>query len=439
MTNVSTTDPAVLGQLVTFPFSGKVAKNRLLKSAMSERLATFSPCDPKERGQPTEELIRLYETWATGGMGIIITGNIQVKKDHLEATGNAIIDRDLPSDYLEDYRALARAAKTRGSLVLGQLSHPGRQVSLTIQPNPESASDIEHPSIAGVLFARPTPLTKEGVRAIVQRFAYAASVLHEARFDGVQLHAAHGYLLHQFLSLRTNRRTDEYGGASLPNRARILLEIIAEIRRAVNDPTFMISVKLNCQDFVYPDGVSGQEWIALAQMLEGAGVDLVEVSGGTYESTQSDVQLEHDHTVGVISSQEAYFINFANHLRPHLPYTKICVTGGFRSVSAMADTVRNGFTDVIGMARPLAAEPFLVTEMLNGTKSCAKEDKLPPGQIFRIAAAAAQIAEIGNGYDITDFDNAFNVSRFVARLQKEIPTAMSETFAAGPSMSLGGE
>ncbi|KIM51688.1 hypothetical protein SCLCIDRAFT_142711 [Scleroderma citrinum Foug A] len=426
------TDPAVLGQSVTFPFSGKVAKNRVLKSAMSERLATFSPCDPKERGQPTEELIRLYETWATGGIGIIITGNIQIKKDHLEATGNAIIDKDLPSDYLEYYRTLARAAKTCGSLVLGQLSHPGRQVSLTIQSHPESASDIEHPSMAGVLFARPMPLTKEGIRDIVQRFAYAASVLHEARFDGIQLHAAHGYLLHQFLSLRTNKRTDEYGGVLLSNRARLLLEIIAEIKRAVNDPTFMVSVKLNCHDLSYPHDVSEEEPIALAKMLESAGVDLVEVSGGTYETPQS---FEHDRNSHSQRSSQAYFIDFANRLRPYLLHTKICVTGGFRSASAMADAIRSGLTDVVGLARPLAAEPFLVAEMLNGTKSRAKEDKLPPGQILRIAAAAAQIAEIGNGYDITDFNSAFNVSRFVARLQKEIPATMSEAFAGGEAMS----
>lgn len=433
MQNVNMTDPAVLGQSVTFPFSEKVAKNSVLKSAMSERLATFSPGDPKERGQPTEELIRLYETWATGGIGIIITGNIQIKKDHLEATGNAIIDKDLPSDYLEYYRTLARAAKTCGSLVLGQLSHPGRQASLTIQSYPESASDIEHPSMAGVLFARPTPLTKEGIRDVVQRFAYAASVLHAARFDGIQLHAAHGYLLHQFLSLRTNKRTDEYGGVLLSNRARLLLEIIAEIRRAVNDPTFMVSVKLNCRDLLYPHDVSEEESIALVKMLESAGVDLVEVSGGTYETPQSSEHDRNSHSQR--SSQEAYFIDFANRLRPHLFHTKICVTGGFRSASAMADAIRSGLTDVVGLARPLAAEPFLVAEMLNGTKSRAKEDKLPPSQILRIAAAAAQIAEIGNGYDITDFNSAFNVSRFVARLQKEIPTAMSEAFASGPAMS----
>lgn len=112
-----------------------------------------------------------------------------------------------------------------------------------------------------------------------------------------QLHAAHGYLLHQFLSLRTNKRTDEYGGVLLSNRARLLLEIIAEIKRAVNDPAFMVSVKLNCHDLSYPHDVSEEEPIALAKMLESAGVDLVEVSGGTYETPQA---FEHDRNVGCL-------------------------------------------------------------------------------------------------------------------------------------------
>lgn len=428
MSSVNMTDVAVLGQPVTFPFSKKTAKNRLMKSAMSERLATFSSYDPRMRGQPTEELIRLYETWGTGGIGIIVTGNIQVKKDHLEATGNAIIDRGLPSDYLDDYRVLAGAAKACGSLVLGQLSHPGRQVPITIQSSPESSSDIEHPSVAGVLFARPTPLTSQGIRDIVQRFAYAALVLYKAGFDGVQLHAAHGYLLHQFLSPRTNNRTDDYGG-SLLNRARLLLETIAEIKSTVNDSSFMISVKLNCQDFLYPnDGVSERESIALAKMLEYIGVDLVEVSGGTYEL---QVAGKSDNS----PSREAYFIDFADRLRPNLPWSKVCVTGGFRSASAMADAVRRNSTDVIGLARPLTAEPLLVTEILRGDKLHAKKNKFPYSQTFHITAAATQIAEIGNGYDITDFSNPFNVSRFIAKLQQELPTAMSETVSAEEAQS----
>ncbi|KIJ67337.1 hypothetical protein HYDPIDRAFT_165979 [Hydnomerulius pinastri MD-312] len=419
-------DTATLAQPVTFPFSGKTAKNKFLKSAMSERLATFSSYDPMERGRPTEELIRLYETWAMGDIGIIVTGNIQIKKDHLEATGrvvkrNAIIDRDLPVDYLEEYGMLARAAKSYGSLVLGQLNHPGRQVSITIQPYPESSSDIEHPSTSGVLFARPAPLTKEGIKDIVERFAYASSILHEAGFDGVQVHAAHGYLLQQFLSSRTNKRADEYGG-SLQNRARFLLEVIAEIKRVVKDPSFLISVKINSQDFTL-DGISPEESIATAIMLERAGVDLIEISGGTYEPGTHAAQQKNPF------AREAFFINFADQLRPHLHKSKIAVTGGFRRAKAMAEAINSGSTDVIGIARPLTAEPFLVKEILSGVKTRAKKDRFPEGHLLRIAAAASQIAEIGNGEDITDFENTFNVSRFIARLQKEIPASMSEVLS----------
>ncbi|KAF9220583.1 FMN-linked oxidoreductase [Gyrodon lividus] len=409
-----------LGQPVTFHFSGKTAKNKFMKSAMSERLATFSSYDPTERGQPTEELIRLYETWAMGDIGIIVTGNIQIKKDHLEATGNAIIDRDLPRDYLEDYKTLSRAAKSHGSLVLGQLSHPGRQVSITIQPYPESPSDIEHPSTLGVLFAKPMSLTKEGIRDIVRRFAYAGSVLNRAGFDGVQIHAAHGYLIHQFLSKRTNKRTDDYGG-SLQNRARILLDIIAEIKRVANNPSFLISVKINSEDLTV-DGIDQKESIMTAKMLEAAGVDLIEISGRTYEQ---DGQSEQQKTL-FAAAREAYFIDFADHLRPHLSRSKIAVTGGFRTAEAMAEAINLGSTDVVGIARPLTAEPFLVKEILRGAKLRAKEDKLPPRQLLRIAASASQIAEIGNGEDITCFDNAFNVSRFISRMQKEIPASVSE-------------
>lgn len=214
--------------------------------------------------------------------------------------GNAIIDRDLPSDYLEDWADVARAAKSEGSLVIGQLNHPGRQVSINIQPYPEAPSDVEHPSTCGVLYGRPTPLTIEGIKDIVQRFAYVASVLHKAGFDGIQvkfchqhqtsislnqtqLHAAHGYLLSQFLARRTNMRNDEYGG-SLINRARILLEIISAIKQAVQNPCFIISVKLNSEDFAH-DGISADESIMVAKLLENAGVDFIEVSGGTYDQT----------------------------------------------------------------------------------------------------------------------------------------------------------
>lgn len=410
----------LLRQPVTFPFSGRTAKNRFLKSAMSERLATFSNFDPCGRGQPTEELVRLYETWAKGDIGIIVTGNIQIKKDHLEATGNTIIDRDLPSVYLREWTEVARAAKSQGSLVIGQLSHPGRQVSINIQPYPEAPSDVEQPSTGGVLFGQPTPLTKDGIKDIVNRFAYAAFVLHRAGFDGVQLHVAHGYLLSQFLSKTTNMRTDEYGG-SLVNRAQIILEIIAAIRQAVQSPSFIISVKLNAQDSA-PQGFCIEESIMVAKLLEIAGVDFIELSGGVYEQ---NIRSSRDKPY-TVETREGYFVEYAEILQSHLNLSKVVATGGFQTLQGMSDAVLRGAADIIGLARPLTAEPLLVRDILRGEKNKAKGDKFPESPMLRFVASAAQIAEIGNGQDITDFDNAFHVARFIAKMQKEIPAAISE-------------
>ncbi|KAH7925756.1 FMN-linked oxidoreductase [Leucogyrophana mollusca] len=416
----------VLAHPITFPFCGRTAMNRFMKSAMSERLATFSSFDPSDRGCPTEELIRLYETWSKGNIGIIITGNIQIKKDHLEASGNAIIDRDLPSDYVAEFRKLASASKSCGSLLLGQLSHPGRQVSITIQPDPESASDVEQPPAGGMVFGRPTPLSREGIRDIVHRFAHAASVLHDAGFDGVQLHCAHGYLLAQFLSRRTNRRTDQYGG-SLENRVRIILEIIAAIREKVQDRMFMIAVKLNSDDFIH-DGFSAEESRMTSELLEQARVDLIELSGGTYEQAVPTPENKRKAS-GDSPAREAYFVEFAEQLRPHVKKSRLAATGGFRSVDTMSSAVKSGATDIIGLARPLTAEPHLVKKILSGKTDRAKGDQFPPSQLLRIAASGIQMAEIGNGQDITDFDNKINVTRFIATMQRSMPAAISEALS----------
>ncbi|KAH7908810.1 hypothetical protein BJ138DRAFT_1115504 [Hygrophoropsis aurantiaca] len=419
-----------LAQPITFPFCGRVAMNRFMKSAMSERLATFSSFDPSYRGCPTEELIRLYDTWSRGEIGMIITGNIQIKKGHLEASGNTIIDKDLPHNYVAEFAKLARASKSHGSLIVGQLSHPGRQVSVNIQPYPESASDIDQPPAGGVFFARPTPLSREGILDIIDRFAYAASVLHTAGFDGIQLHCAHGYLLAQFLSSRTNRRTDQYGG-TLENRARIIIDIVTAIRLRVKDQSFLIAVKLNVHDFTL-DGFDAEESRTTAQYLEAAGVDLIELSGGTYEQAvyNHDRQVPNGHPgYGEELSREAYFLKFAEQIRLYVKKSIIAVTGGFRSAEVMSSAIIEGKTDMIGLARPLTAEPHLVKEILSGEKTRAKRDKFPPGQLLRIAAAAKQMEEIGNGQDITDFDNNFNVSWFIAALQRVIPAAISEDFS----------
>jgi 2,4-dienoyl-CoA reductase-like NADH-dependent reductase (Old Yellow Enzyme family) len=215
-------------------------------------------------------------------------------------------------------------------------------------------------------------------------------------------------------------RTDEYGG-SLVNRAQILLEIIAAIKHAVQNTSFIISVKLNSEDFI-PEGFCTEESIMVAKLLEIAGVDFIEVSGGAYEQITRSSR-DQPYTV---ENREGYFVEYGELLRSHLHLSKVVATGGFQTSHGMADVISRGASDIIGLAKPLTAEPFLVRDILRGEKKKVKGDKFPESPMLRFVASAAQMAEIGNGQDISDFDNAFHVARFIAKMQKEIPAAISE-------------
>lgn len=167
----------------------------------------------------------------------------------LEAPGNPIVFREYETpERLDAFKRQADAAKAHGSLIIMQLSHAGRQVADFIQPNPVSASDVQLEPRMGMSFGKPTPLTTEGIKEVVDQFAYGAEVAYRTGYHGVQLHGAHGYLLAQFLAQTTNQRTDQYGG-SLENRARIIYEIVEEIRKRVPDPKFSLSIKINSAEF----------------------------------------------------------------------------------------------------------------------------------------------------------------------------------------------
>ena len=292
-----------------------------------------------------------------------------VRYDAVEAYGNPIFV-DNHDGRLAAYRALCHAAKATGSLFIAQLSHPGRQGNKALNPNPVSASDV-HLTIAwaGNEFAKPRALTKPEIRDVVVSFAETARWCREAGYDGVQIHCAHGYLLAQFLSATTNRREDEYGG-SLENRARIVFEVIAEVRRRVPDPDFIICVKLNSVEF-QAGGFTPEDSRKLCVMLEEARVDFVDMSGGTFEGRA------FEHKKESTIAREAYFIEFAEMLRPLLKKTKVYVTGGFRTVGGMVKAIEDGALDGIGIGRPLSMEPFLCKEMLEGRVTGAIENKMP--------------------------------------------------------------
>ena len=222
-----------LAQAVTLP-CGAVVRNRLVKAAMTEGMAT-------SHGVPTPELDRLYGLWSDGGAGALLTGNIQIDRNHLERPGNVIIHGE-PDDELKE--ALARWARTatrNGNHFWAQISHAGRQTPKAVNPRPKAPSAVKL-GLPGGQFGEPVELTLAEIDDIVQRFGIAAVACREAGFTGVQAHSAHGYLLSEFLSPRVNQRTDEYGG-ELINRARALPEVVASMRAAVG-PDFPVAVVL---------------------------------------------------------------------------------------------------------------------------------------------------------------------------------------------------
>ena len=360
-------DAAPLGKPLHFEFSGRDAPNRFLKAAMTERLSSWDPKDIQARGVPSEGLINVYKRWGEGGYGHILTGNTMVHPEHLEAAGNPIVPEGAPfsGERFEAFKKLGAGAKAHGSIVVCQLSHPGRQTAEALQPHPLSASDVKLDDRLGMSFAKPKPMTKDDIRNVVNQFAYAAEYLHKAGYDGVQLHGAHGYLLAQFLSPSTNQRTDEYGG-SLQNRSRIILEIAQEIRKRV-PKSFILGIKINSVEFE-EKGFDTQECKQLCASLEENRFDFVELSGGTYQ------ELAFAHKRESSKKREAFFLDFADQIVPGLSKTKVYVTGGLRSVEAMVNALKT--VDGVGLARPACQEFHLPNDILSGKVQAGIQPKL---------------------------------------------------------------
>ena len=251
---------------------GAEIPNRLCKAAKTD-----GPGSPA--GEPTPALNQLYGLWSDGGAGLLLSGNVQIDGDHLERPGNVIIDGEPSAAMRASLEAWAAAGTRAGNHFWAQISHAGRQCQKIVNPHPKAPSAVKL-GLPGGQFGEPDPMTEDDIEAVIAGFARCARVVVDAGFTGVQLHAAHGYLLSQFLSPRSNQREDQWGG-SLANRARLLLSCVARVRTAVG-PTVPISVKLNSADF-QRGGFDFNESLQVAKWLEQASVDLIEVSGGTYE------------------------------------------------------------------------------------------------------------------------------------------------------------
>ena len=276
----------MIDQPLTLPCGAEIP-NRLCKAAMTEGLA--SPA-----GEPTAALNQLYGLWSDGGAGLLLSGNVQIDGDHLERPGNVIVEGEPSATMQAALEAWAAAGTRGGNHFWAQISHAGRQCQRIVNPHPKAPSAVKL-GLPGGQFGEPDPMTEEDIEGVIAGFARCAKVLVNAGFTGVQLHAAHGYLLSQFLSPRSNQREDHWGGP-LENRARLLMSCVARVRAAVG-PAVPVSVKLNSADF-QRGGFDFNESLQVAQWLEQASVDLIEISGGTYEQPRL-LNLEGMGMIGV--------------------------------------------------------------------------------------------------------------------------------------------
>jgi 2,4-dienoyl-CoA reductase-like NADH-dependent reductase (Old Yellow Enzyme family) len=357
---------------------GVTVKNRFCKAAMTEGLAGPD-------NSATAQHATLYEKWAEGGSGILLTGNVQVDHRYLERPGNVVIEGRQSKEQKDALRAWAKAGTRNNTHLWMQISHAGRQTPAAVNPNPVGPSDIGL-KMPGAQFGKPRALTEKEIKDVIKRFAHTAKIARETGFTGVQIHAAHGYLISEFLSPDVNTRNDDWGG-SLENRARLLLEVVRAVRQAVGTD-FPVSVKLNSADF-QRGGFSHEDAVEVARWLNKEKIDLLEVSGGTYEQPKlvglDNMTVNPDRAEQRREStiaREAYFLDYARDIRAVMK-KPLMVTGGFRTVAGMSAALDAKACDVIGVGRPLCADPDIINKLLVGTlaeaPSWEKNLRIGPG------------------------------------------------------------
>ena len=342
---------------ITLP-NGTTIKNRFFKSAMSEGMGT-------KNFQPKKNIATLYKRWAEGGTGLIITGNIMVDPKGTAEPGNIVFDKNSNMEILKDW---AKQGQQYGAKVMVQLNHPGKQAPKTIAKETVAPSTVPLGNGLNKLFSTPRALITSEVEELVQKFITSAKVAKEAGFSGVQIHAAHGYLISQFLSPHDNRRTDKYGG-SLENRMRFLKEIYLGMREELGKD-FPIGIKINSTDFK-EDGLTEEDSLETIVELANLGLDFVEISGGTYERP---AMMGATST----SSNKVFFAEYSKKLKQKVDIPVI-VTGGIRSINAMNTLLNDNTTDFIGIARPLTIDPNIPNKIKQGTYTIVETTRVSTG------------------------------------------------------------
>ena len=342
---------------ITLP-NGTTIKNRFFKSAMSEGMGT-------REFQPKKNIATLYKRWAEGGTGLIITGNIMVDPKRTAEPGNIVFDKNSNMEILKNW---ANQGQQHGAKVMVQLNHPGKQAPKTVSKQTVAPSAVPLGNGLNKLFSTPRALTTSEVEKLVQKFVTSAKVAKEAGFSGVQIHAAHGYLISQFLSPHDNRRTDKYGG-SLENRMRFLKEIYLGMREELGKD-FTIGIKINSTDFK-EDGLTEEDSLKTIIELANLGLDFVEISGGTYERPAM---------MGATSksTNQVFFAEYSKKLKQKIEIP-VVVTGGIRSINAMNTLLNDNTTDFIGIARPLTIDPNIPNKIKQGTYTIVETTRVSTG------------------------------------------------------------
>lgn len=359
---------------------GALLGNRLVKAAMSEQLAD-------SLNHPSNRLISLYRSWATSGASVLISGNVMVDRAAVSEPGQVVIEdeRAMPS-----LMRWAEAATAGGVQAWLQINHGGRQIPRLIHSRPVAPSAV---SLRSPLFGTPIPLERDQIEKLVQRYARTAALAVRAGFTGVQVHGAHGYLISQFLSPLTNRRDDDWGGDA-HRRRRFLIDVLVAVRNAIG-PRAVLALKLNVSDFER-GGIDTEEALGTVEELANSTVDVLEVSGGTFESAAMLGLPSKNRTTdrAHAGSRDAYFLSFARRARERFS-RPLMVTGGFRSTNAIVDALESGAADLIGLARPIVLQPDLPRRLLNDSAGAISFDhRLHPPRPLRsgLLGGMAQIA-----------------------------------------------
>ncbi|CUH84426.1 NADH:flavin oxidoreductase/NADH oxidase family protein [Thalassovita mediterranea] len=388
--------------------SGTVLRNRICKASMNEALAT-----PDGKVQP--EHVALYDVWANSGASLLITGNMMVDGAHMNEplVVDALLDANM--DLLRKWAATGKRTNTH---IWPQLNHPGKQSPKMVNDAPVAPSVVPIPND---MFVPPRELSDAEIEGITDRFVEAAVRLEDAGFTGVQLHGAHGYLIGQFLSPHHNRRTDRWGG-SFENRFRFVEEIYRRIR-AKTGPEFNIGIKINSSDF-QKGGFTEEDSINVAKALDALGIDLIEISGGSWENPVNR-KGKQEEKMESTKKREAYFLEYAEKVKSQIG-APLVVTGGFRSSAGISDALASGAMDMAGVARPFAVEPKFGTQIIQNPNHTSPVAPIRSGlkkidamAIMEISWYTMQIERIAQGKKVqTKADGVWPALRVMYRFWK---------------------